>query len=391
MAYLDHAASSPLRPAARDAWLAAAAHPGNPSATHWAGRQSRRLLEEARESVAELLGAHPTEVVFTSGGTEAAALAVLGSARARANAPRGDGGRGLGVVVGSMEHPAVLGAAAMLAQEGYGVSFFPTTSAGRHDPAALPEFVGPGTALVSLMWVNNETGIVQPVMEAVARAREVGALVHSDAVAAVGHLEVNFQASGLDMLSISGHKFGGPVGTGALLARRGLALAPLTGGGGQERGVRSGTVDVAGAAGLAAALRLAVAERTAEAVRLAALRDEIGAALVLLGGVRVTGAELAGELRAPGTVHVVLEGLRSEDLLFALDREGVAASAGSACRAGVQQPSHVVLAMGGTAEEAAGTLRCSLGWSTTASEVAALIGALPGAVAAARRAHASRS
>ncbi|HZK06465.1 MAG TPA: cysteine desulfurase family protein [Actinomycetaceae bacterium] len=408
MSYLDHAASSPLRPIARDAWVRATAEAGNPSATHSAGRRTRRFLEEARESIAHSLGADPSEVIFTSGGTEGANLAVMGAARAAlagmARSPRdpdgtpivesgrtgGGGPRRTHVVVSAIEHPAVLEAARLLENDGHAVSYVPAAPTGRVDATALDAVVTDETALVSLMWVNNETGVVQPVAEAVASAHGAGALAHSDAVQAVGHMGVDFRASGLDLLSLSGHKLGAPVGTGVLLARRGVPIVPVSGGGGQERGIRSGTVDVAGAVALAAALREAIQLREAEATRLVALRDALAAALIAIDGARVTGSGLPAEQRAPGIVHAVLDGVRSEDLLFALDRAGFSVSAGSACRAGVHQPSHVILAMGGSQAEASGTLRCSLGWTTTAAEVSALVKALPGAVERARAAGAFR-
>lgn len=336
------------------------------------------MLEEARERVAGLLGAEPAEVIFTSGGTESDSLAVLGAARG--------GGVAGGVIVSAIEHPAVLETARLLAAEGHPVSFAPVGKDGVLADGAIDGLLSPAARVVSLMWVNNETGVVQPVADMVAAAHQVGALAHSDAVQAAPHLELNFASSGLDLLSISGHKFGAPVGTGVLLARRDVTLVPVTVGGGQERGIRSGTVDVAGAVALAAALGEAVEQRGSEAARLAGLRDRIGGALAALPGVRVTGSGLAASQRAPGIVHAVIEGARSEDLLFALDRLGMHASAGSACRAGVHQPSHVILAMGGTWEESSGTLRCSLGWSTTEADVDALIDALPVAVERARAA-----
>nr|NLD40953.1 cysteine desulfurase [Actinomycetales bacterium] len=409
MPYLDHAASSPLRPAAREAWLRASRAAGNPSATHADGRSSRRLLEDARESVASSLGADPAEVVFTSGGTEADNLAVLGSVRtspprsvpstpddgaasSRSPVTSGDGAASVPeLVTSAIEHPAVLESAHLLESEGYRVALLPVQASGVVDVVGLAEAVGEGTRLVSLMWVNNETGVVQPVAEAVEAAHGVGALAHSDAVQAVGHVPFSFRASGLDLASLSGHKLGAPVGTGVLLARRGVTLAPVQGGGGQERGLRSGTVDVAGAAALAAALAETVEGQEKETARLLELRRSIEHALSELEGVRVTGGALPAESRAPHIVHAVIEGVRAEALLFGLDRAGISASAGSACRAGVHQPSHVVLAMGGTPEEAGGTLRCSLGWTTTPAEVEALLAALPAAVERARAAGTGRS
>lgn len=380
MHYLDHAASSPLRPAAREAWLAAADLPGNPGSTHRAGREARRILDDARDEMAALLGAEPAEVLFTSGGTEADNIAVQGAARhgLTRGRPR--------VVVSAIEHPAVLEAAALA--DGCEVVHVPAGPDGRSLPTA-PR-VDVSTSLVSLMWVNNETGVVQDVAEAVRAAHDAGALAHSDAVQAVGHLPVDFAASGLDLLSLSGHKLGAPVGVGVLLARRGVPLRAVYGGGGQERDLRSGTVDVAGAAALAAAVREAVGEREVESARLAALREKAARAVTAIPGARVTGADLPAELRAPHILHAIFEGLRSEDLLFALDRAGISASAGSACRAGVHQPSHVVLAMGGSEAEASGVLRVSLGWTTTEADVATLRDALPAAVERARTAHGFR-
>ncbi|MDO5495085.1 MAG: cysteine desulfurase family protein [bacterium] len=392
MPYLDHAASSPLRPSARAAWLEAAAVVGNPSATHASGREARRLLEDARESIATSLGADPAEVLLTSGGTEADNLAVLGAVRASRplSSIPDDDATVPALVTSAIEHPAVLEAARLLEGEGFGVAYAPARPSGQVDALALGDAVGEGTALVSLMWANNETGVIQPVSAAVTAAGEAGAIAHSDAVQAIGHLPFHFHESDLDLASISGHKVGAPVGTGALLARRGVALRAIGAGGGQERGIRSGTVDVAGAAALAAALAEAVAVREEEAARLRLLRGRIEEALAATPGARITGAELAENQRLPHLTHAVIEGLRAEALLFALDRAGLSASAGSACRAGVHQPSHVVLAMGGSEEEAGATLRCSLGWTTTEADVEALIGALPTAIERARAAGTRR-
>lgn len=380
MTYLDHAATTTVRPEARVAYLEALGRTGNPAAVHAAGREARRLLEEARETVAGLIGCDPAEVVFTSGGTESDNLAVIGTARARRRA----GARR--VAVSAVEHHAVLDPAHALGAEGFAIDVLPVDGDGCLAPAALDALTRE-TAVVSVMWANNETGVVQPLGPVVERAHAVGVPVHTDAVQAAGHVPVDFRAVGVDLLSISGHKVGAPVGIGALIARRDSPLEPLSHGGGQERGVRSGTANVPGAAALAAALAVAVDGLAAEAERQLALRDGIMAALESLDGAHPTGTSLPRGQRHPGIAHVVLDGVDADSLLFALDRAGIAASAGSACRAGVHEPSHVALAMGWDPEHARGTLRCSVGWDTTAADVAAFAAAVGDAVGRARRAH----
>lgn len=375
MHYLDHAATTAVRPEARAAYLEALAHTGNAGAGHATGRRARRTLDEARETVATLLGSDPAEVVFTSGGTEADNLAVMGTARARRHLAHR-------VAVSAVEHHAVLDAAGAL--EGFAVDILPVDRDGR---VSSLDALGDGTALVSVMWANNETGVLQPIDAVVERARAFGVPVHTDAVQAVGHVPVDFRASGVDLLSLSGHKFGAPVGIGALLARRDVPLLPIGHGGGQERGVRSGTANVAGAAALAAALAAAVDELGGETARQRGLRDEILTALAALDGVHPTATGLPPHLRHPAIAHAVIEGADADTLLFALDRAGIAASAGSACRAGVHEPSHVVRAMGWGAEHGTGTLRCSVGWDTTAADVAAFVAVVGDAVGRARRAH----
>lgn len=368
MRYLDHAATTPLRSAAREAWLRASETVGNPSSVHSGGRAARTILDDARESVAASLGCDPAEVLFTSGGTEADNLAILGTMRA---APSG------GLAVSAVEHPAVLEAAEAWGRDGGATQVLPVDARGAVDVRPL----APATALVSVMWANNETGILSPLTEVAAAAREAGALIHSDAVAAAGHVPLSFREAGLDLLTVSAHKVGGPVGIGALVARRGLQLAPLTHGGGQERRLRSGTQDAAGAAAFATALAIAVAEQEDEAKRLAGLAAIVREALADIDGAILT-AE--GSPHLPGTVHAILPGAPSEALLFALDRAGLALSAGSACHAGVVQPSHVVEAMGYSEQDARATLRCSLGWSSTRQDAEALADALPRAVTSAR-------
>jgi len=372
--YLDHAAGSPLRPAVADRVSAIALEPGNPSSLHSAGRAARARLEDARERLAAALDAHPTEIVFTSGGTEADNLAVLGAARARESGrPR--------VAVSAIEHPAVAQAAASLGDRAVRV---PVAPSGVAELAAWAAALDATCALASLMWVNNETGAVQPVSAVADLAHAVGAWAHSDAVAALGHVPVSFASSGLDLLSVSAHKVGGPVGIGALVVRRGLELAPLGFGGGQERLLRSGTVPVTLAVGLACAAEAAVAEPAAEVSRLGGLRDRISAGLAGLPGVTLNSRPDG----SPAIVNATFEGCRADDLLLLLDAAGVDCSTGSACTAGVHQPSEVLLAMGRTRAQASGSLRFSLGWSSTDADADALLAALPDALA---RAHAANA
>ncbi|HRA75233.1 MAG TPA: cysteine desulfurase family protein [Propionicimonas sp.] len=370
--YLDHAATAPLRPAAARALADALGQVGNPSSLHASGRAARRLLAEARESVAADLGAAPPEVVFTSGGTEADNLALLGAA--------GEDGR---LLVSAIEHPAVAGVRQRLPGR---VDVLGVGADGYLDPAALAGSLVPGTAagrgtaLVSVMWVNNETGAVQPVAELARRCTAAGVLFHTDAVQAVGHLGVAFGEVGADLLSVSAHKVGGPVGIGALLVRRGVALRPPGFGGGQEAGLRSGTVGVALAAGFAAALHEAVAELPTETTRLEGLRRVLLAGLLAVPGVE---ASVAGPV-SPAIAHVVVAGARADDVLLLLDAAGIDCSTGSACTAGVHQPSEVLLAMGRDAAAASAALRFSFGPGSGPDAVAAVLAAFPEAVRRAR-------
>ena len=367
--YLDHAASSPTIPEAVEAMAGVLGVAGNPSSLHASGRAARRVLEEARESLADDLGAAPGEVVFTSGGTEANNLALLGSlSEARPL-----------LAVSSIEHPSV----AAVGGRGADVVVLPVGATGHLDVASARALVDRRTALVSVMWVNNETGATQPVAEVVDLAHAVGALAHSDAVQAFGHLPVAFASSGLDLLSVSAHKLGGPVGVGALLVRRGTPLRPAGFGGGQEARLRSGTVPVALAAGFAAAARLAVGRLQAEAARLASLRDLLLAGVVAsVPDVGVNTVEPCG----PAIANLTFHGARADDLLLLLDAEGFDASTGSACTAGVHQPSEVLLGMGRTLAEASSSLRFSFGPDTTSAAIEALLAVLPGVVARARSA-----
>src|SRR5690625_1014158 len=385
MRYLDHAATTPVRPEVAELYVRELTREGNPSSLHAAGQAARRRLEEAREELAAALGAEPAEVIFTSGGTEADNLAVKGAVYAHpADRPR--------LLVSAVEHHAVLDAATWLGERGLAdVGLLPVTGDGVVDLDGAGAAVGDGwdLALVSVMWANNETGVVQPVEELVALASAAGVPVHSDAVQAIAYLPVDFTRSGLAAMTVTGHKLGGPVGAGALLARRELALAPVHHGGGQERGVRSGTLDVAGAAALARAVHLAVADRETEARRLAALRDRlVTEALAAVPGLRLTGA---GAPRLPHVAHLTVEGADADSLLFALDMAGVGASAGSACQAGVQEASFVPNAMGYPAETARPALRFSLGRTCTDDDIDAVLAALPEAVERSRAANATRA
>lgn len=385
--HLDHAATTTVRPTALAALAEAAALPGNPASLHASGRRAKLHLEEARERIAAALGAHPTEVILTSGGTEADNLAVQGLYRARrAAAPERTR-----IVLTGIEHHAVLDVVDWLAaHEGAEPVLVPVDDDGRVDLAAWGAALAAAperTALATLMWANNEIGTVQPVAEAARLAADHGVPMHTDAVQALGAVPVDFAASGAATLAVSGHKVGAPVGVGALLVRRDVTLEAVVHGGGQERRLRSGTVSVALAAALAAAVAEAVAEQPAEAARLGGLRDEVIAAVDALDGVRLTGPRdldpatgeplPPGTRRLPGNVHITVPGRTADALLFSFDMAGLDTSSGSACTAGVAEPSHVVAALPGRTEaDARATQRFTLGRTTTQAEAAALIDAL---------------
>jgi cysteine desulfurase len=381
MAYLDHAATTPMLPEAVEAVAAALRDTGNPSSLHAAGRKARRLVEESRERVAAAIGATPYEVVFTGGGTEADNLAVKGIYWARRAA---DPGRRR-VLASAVEHHAVVDSVEWLARhEGAEVSWLPVDRHGRVHPDTLRAAIGPDVALVSVMWANNEVGTVQPVAELAAVAAEHGVPFHTDAVQAVGTLPVDAGAAGVDALTLTGHKLGGPVGAGALVLGRDVECAPLLHGGGQEREVRSGTLNTAAIAGFAVATEVAVAARPETSARMAALRDDLVAGVLAA----VPDAVLSGDPvdRLPGNAHFAFPGCEGDSLLMLLDARGVECSTGSACSAGVAQPSHVLVAMGLDPGLARGSLRFSLGHSSSRADVAALLDALPGAVERSRRA-----
>ncbi|MEV4707134.1 cysteine desulfurase family protein [Actinoplanes sp. NPDC049316] len=386
MAYLDHAATAPMLAEALDAYVAAAREIGNPSSLHAAGRSARRLVEESRERIAAVLGARPSEVVFTSGGTESDNLATKGIFWAR----RGVDARRRRVVASAVEHHAVMDAVEWLgSHEGAVIEWLPVDEAGRVDPAVLTDTLrahGDEIAVISVQWANNEVGTLQPISALAALAVQAGIPFHTDAVQAVGQVPVDFAASGAAAMTLSGHKVGGPVGVGALLLGRDVAATPLLHGGGQERDVRSGTLDTPGVVAFAVAVEAAVKTQQEHAARVAALRDD----LVHRVRAAIPDAVFNGDPvdRLPGNAHFSFPGCEGDALLLLLDAQGIACSTGSACSAGVAQPSHVLLAMGADDDRARSSLRFTLGHSSTAQDVDELLAALPGAVERARRATA---
>jgi cysteine desulfurase len=388
--YLDHAATTPMLPAALAAMTKQLAVVGNPSSLHRTGRAARRAVEESREKIAGCLGARPSEVIFTSGGTESDNLAVKGTYWARRDR---DPAR-VRLLVGATEHHAVLDCVDFLvAHEGAKVTWLECNADGvveaetvrraiEHEPESV--------ALVSVMWANNEVGTIQDVRAIADVAHEYDVPFHTDAVQAAGHVPVGFAASGADLMSVTAHKLGGPIGVGALLARRGVRLVPLTHGGGQERQVRSGTLDTPAIVGFATALVEACASMESEAARLAGLRDDlVERAMQIAPDIRPTGAWQPGDTtrRLPGNAHLLVPGCDGDSLLYLLDAAGVSCSTGSACQAGVPQPSHVLLAMGIAESDARGALRVTLGHTSTSADVDAFIAALPAAIERARRAR----
>jgi cysteine desulfurase len=365
--YLDHNAITPMRPEAIAAVTAALEVFGNPSSVHAAGRAARDLLDHARGQVVRALRAAPAEIVFTSGATESAAIAIRGALRA---APAGR----RRLVVTAVEHPCVLALGRALEREGTPLTVVPVDRRGLVDPGTFRAAMGPDVAIACAMRANNETGVVLDVPALAAAAHEAGALFFCDAVQAVGKLEVDVRTLGADLVALTGQKLGGPRGAGALWVRPGVALAPLAGGE-QERGRRAGTENLPGIAGLGAAIEAATAAREREAARMGRLRDRLEAGLLAaIPGSRVNGA---GAPRLPGTLSITFPGCDAEALLMAMDLDGICASAGSACHSGSTKPSGVLLALGLSEAEARSTLRLSLGWTTTAEEIEAALRILP--------------
>ena len=383
--YLDHAATTPMLPAAIAAYAEAMTLVGNPASIHSQGQNAKRMLEEAREKVARSVGCDPIEVVFTGGGTEAINLAIKGLFWARAPRRR--------ILVPGGEHHATIDTVDWLERhDGAVIEWLPLDSLGRVDLAAVERAIAANpadVALISLLAANNEVGTIQPVAEVAALAAAHGIPVHVDAVSAYGHAPIDFAAlgrAGVSALSISAHKIGGPVGIGALVLSRRARIVPLIHGGGQQRQVRSGTQDVAAAVSFAVAASAAVADLPGEAARLAALRDRV------VAGVRtaVPEAVLNGDPdpagRLPGNAHFTFPGCEGDSLLFLVDAAGVSVSTGSACQAGIPEPSHVLRAMGRSEVEARGALRITLGRTSTEADVDAFLAALPAAYAQAARA-----
>jgi cysteine desulfurase len=404
--YLDHAATTPMRPEAIAAMAEELAQLGNPSSLHAAGRRARRVVEESREEIAEVFGARPSEVIFTSGGTEADNLAVKGLYwGAPAKRRR--------LLTTSIEHHAVLDPVRWLEQaQGAEATWLGVDDTGLVDPDALRAAISPDVALVSVMWANNEVGTIQPIASLAAVARECGVPFHTDAVQAAAQIPVDFAASGASAMTVSGHKLGGPVGAGALILARDVQPVPVLHGGGQERDIRSGTLDTPAIRAFAVAAVSCARSLESEAARLTALRDDLirqvlavvpdavlngappGLGRLLGNGSHAGPGRLlgngshAGPGRLPGNAHFSFPGCEGDALLMLLDAQGIACSTGSACTAGIAEPSHVLLAMGADEARARGSLRFSLGYTTTAADIAALAAALPPAVARAKRAPA---
>jgi len=365
--YLDHAASTPLRPEAREAMLPfLEGHFGNPSSIRRFGREARAALEEARARLARVIGAAPAEVLFTRAGTEADNLAVLGRARTQPGAP---------VAVSAVEHKAVLASAHAAEEAGSPLVLLPVDGDGVIRLDSVDAVLGQRPAVLSVMWANNEVGTLQPVGEIAARCRAAGVAFHSDAVQALGKVPVRVDQVAADLVAFSAHKVGGPKGVGALYVRRGTRLHPLLFGGGQERGMRPGTEDVAGAAGFAAAAEGAEAERETAMTRIGALRGRLEARLrAAVPGVVVNAA---GAPRLPTIGNLSVPGADPEALLMGLDLEGIAVSSGSACSSGAVEPSHVLTAMGIPAALAGPSIRFSLGWTTTDAEIDRVLEVFP--------------
>ncbi|TDD50215.1 cysteine desulfurase [Kribbella antibiotica] len=369
--YLDHAATTPMLPAAIEAMAAHLGRTGNASSLHGAGRAARRTVEESRETIAAALGAQPSEVVFTSGGTEADNLALKGLWWARLT----EDPRRRRILLSGIEHHAVLDPAVWLGQhEGAEIEWLPVDELGRIRPddvrraiESAPETV----SFVTVMMANNEVGTLQPIEEIAALAAEYGIPVHTDAVQAIGQVPVDFAALGVDALTVSAHKLGGPYGVGALVVHKETKLTPVQHGGGQERDVRSGTLDAPAIAGFAVAAEHSIADQPLESVRLTGLRDQ------LIKGVleTVDGAHLSGDPvgRLPGNAHLSFSGCEGDSLLLLLDARGIEVSTGSACNAGVAEPSHVLLAMGYDDQRARGSLRFTLGHTSSQADIDAVL------------------
>jgi cysteine desulfurase len=389
--YLDHAATTPVLPEVLAAMTEQLGRVGNASSLHASGRAARRVAEQSRERLAEALGARPSEVLFTGGGTESDNLAVKGLFWARRDADS----RRRRIVVSPAEHHAVLDSVEWLAKhDGADITWLPVEPSGRVLPEAFADALGDGqdVAVASVMWANNEIGTVSDIAALAEVAHAVGVPLHTDAVQAVGQVPVDFAASGADALTMTGHKLGGPMGAGVLLLRRDAECTPLLHGGGQERDVRSGTLDVTAIVGLAVATVTAVGSREERAARLADLRGRLVAGIIdQVPGVQLNGATLddrigQGPGRLPGNAHLSFTGAEGDALLMLLDARGIECSTGSACSAGVARPSHVLLALGADTDRARSSLRFTLGHTSTDADVDALLEVIAPVVERARRA-----
>ena len=384
--YLDNAATAPMLPEAIAAMTDELARLGNPSSLHNAGRRARRVVEESREQIAEAFSARPSEVIFTSGGTEADNLAVKGLFWAR----RDDGPRRRRVLVPATEHHAVLDSVDWLAShEGAEIGWIGVDGTGMVSADSLRAAIGPdpdGVALVSVMWANNEVGTIAPIAELAAVCAEHRIPLHTDAVQAAAQVPVHFAESGADALTITGHKLGGPVGAGALLLARGAQPVPVLHGGGQESDIRSGTLDAPAIRAFATAAQVVAKTRDFEAVRLAALRDDLVARVRAAVPDAILNGAPPGPARLPGNAHFSFPGCEGDALLMLLDARGIACSTGSACTAGVARPSHVLLAMGADEARARGSLRFSFGQCSTVADCEAVGAVIGEAVERARRA-----
>ncbi len=367
MIYLDHAATTPLSRRALEAMTPYLTEEfGNPSSVYAPGRRARLAVDRARETVAAAFGVHPDEIYFTSGGTESDNWAVRSAARRGGNRKR--------IVTTAVEHHAVLRSVEAMRDAGFDTVFLGVDEACRISPASVREAVNGGTALVSVMAANNEVGTVMPLAELAEAAHGAGALFHTDAVQAAGHIPLDAERLGIDMMSFSAHKFGGPKGVGGLYLRRGVEAGPGQFGGGQERGLRSGTENVAGVVGMAAALEEACRLMKENTEKVSALRDRLIRGVLEIPGSRLTGDP---KNRLPGNASFVFENVEGEALVFLLDSSGVCASSGSACSAGALEPSHVLLAMGLPEELARGSLRLTLGADNTEADIDAVLKILP--------------
>ncbi|MEI8261653.1 MAG: cysteine desulfurase family protein [Actinomycetes bacterium] len=383
--YVDYAATTPMIPAAREAWLEATRHVGNPSSLHTSGRHARRLVEESRERIAAALRVRPSAVIFTAGGTEADNLAIKGlywSRRRVTGANR--------ILLSTVEHHAVLDPVQWLVEDQEAqVGWLAVDALGRVDVDEVERALSEGdVALCTVMWANNEVGTVQPVARLAEICRAAGVPFHTDAVQALGHLPMDLTAVGADAVTISSHKVGGPFGAGALIAKPTTALTPVAHGGGQEREVRSGTLDAPAVSAFAAAVEHAVAEQAERARQLASLRSELVEAITSVVPDAILNGDpgVGEEVRLPGNVHMSFPGCEGDLLLMLLDAAGVDCSTGSACTAGIPEPSHVLLAMGVDPKTARSSLRFSLGESSTSDDVKTISAALPSAVERAKRA-----